>query len=215
MFSLKNRLKAQRVSSSDKANPKSKIYNPKLIMSLGIFSFDLAAIIDSLSNFIEFDEPESTTASGEVSLDKTEDVLQNANAAAAIIDDVLVAAALNSAVTAVITSAETAKKEIPTVKITPPPVRTPAVKLDEETRREIERLIKSLQTSVIHNYQSTDIIDEAVSLNNVANFPERKLREDSDDRREAVEQQKKREEHKLDLLREELKKAILKNNSDV
>jgi hypothetical protein len=183
-------------------------------MSLGIFSFDLAAIIDSLSNFIEFDEPESTTASGEVSLDKTEDVLQNANAAAAIIDDVLVAAALNSAVTAVITSAETAKKEIPTVKITPP-VRTPAVKLDEETRREIERLIKSLQTSVIHNYQSTDIIEEAVSLNNVANFPERKLREDSDDRREAVEQQKKREEHKLDLLREELKKAILKNNSDV
>jgi hypothetical protein len=183
-------------------------------MSLGIFSFDLAAIIDSLSNFIEFDEPESTTASGEVSLDKTEDVLQNANVAAAIIDDVLVAAALNSAVTAVITSAETAKKEIPTVKITPP-VRTPAVKLDEETRREIERLIKSLQTSVIHNYQSTDIIEEAVSLNNVANFPERKLREDSDDRREAVEQQKKREEHKLDLLREELKKAILKNNSDV
>jgi len=184
-------------------------------MSLGIFSFDLAAIIDSLSNFIEFDEPESTTASGEVSLDKTECVLQNANIAAAIIDDVLVAAALNSAVTAVITSAETAKKEIPTVKITPPPVRTPAVKLDEETRREIERLIKSLQTSVIHNYQSTDIIEEAVSLNNVANFPERKLREDSDDRREAVEQQKKREEHKLDLLREELKKAILKNNSDV
>jgi len=186
-------------------------------MSLGIFSFDLAAIINSLSNFIDTGEPEIALANSESSLAQTADVLQNAAAAESIIDDVLMAAALNSAVTAVISTTKISPKENSQEKNTSSksPVRTPSVTLDAETRTEIERLIKSLQISVVHNYKSTDIIDETVSLNTVANFPHRKLREEPRERNEAVVQQKKREDFKLELLREELKKAILKNNSDV
>src|SRR5215213_9529355 len=186
-------------------------------MSLGIFSFDLAAIINSLSNFIEVGETDNAPASREISLDKTEDVLQNVTVAESIIDNVLMAAALSSAVTPKISAAETVKTESSnkTTTTTKPAVRAPSGTLDEETRKEIERLIKSLQISIIHNYKSTDIIDETVSLNTVANFPKRKLRDESDDKKEAVRQQKKSEERKLELLREELKKAILRNNAGV
>jgi hypothetical protein len=186
-------------------------------MSLGIFSFDLAAIIDSLSNFIETGEPETAPSNNEISLDKTAAVLQNASAADSVIDDVLMAAALNSAVTSVISSTEIVKKESTGEKnmTAKPTVRPAPGTLDEATRKEIERLIKSLQISVIHNYKSTDIIDESVSLNTVLNFPKRKLPDEPDNNSENVEQQKKREESKLLRLREELKKAILKNNAEV
>lgn len=182
-------------------------------MSLGIFSFDLAALINSLSNFIDISEPETAPVNPETTLDKTEDVLQNSTASAADskIDDILMAAALNSTITTVI-SVENTKNPAPLSSTSKPPVPVPAVTLDEETRKEIERLIKSLQTSVIHNYQSTDIIDETVSLNNTRNFPRRNFREDSE---KGVEQERRSEEHKLELLREELKKSIMKNNSDV
>jgi hypothetical protein len=181
-------------------------------MSLGIFSFDLAAIINSLSNLVEIGEQETEPAIYEISLAKTEDVLQNATVAGSGIDDVLM-----SAVTSVISTAEIAGKDSADEKNAPskPVARTSPVTLDEETRKEIERLIKSLQTSVIHNYKSTDIIDETVSLNNVANFPKGKLREDSDENSETAEQQKKMEEYKLELLRDELKKTILRSNSGV
>lgn len=180
-------------------------------MSLGIFSFDLAALINSLSNFIETSEPENIPANLEPTLDKTEDVLQNSTATAdAKIDDILMAAALESAITSVI-SIENTKNPAPLTSTSKPPV--PISTLDEETKKEIERLIKSLQTSVIYNYQSSDIIDENVSLNNTRNFPRRNFREDSDNR--GVEQNRKSEEQKLELLREELKKSIMRNNSDV
>ncbi len=186
-------------------------------MSLGIFSYDLAALINSLSNFIETTEQENIPAILETTLDKVEDVLQNSTLAAdSKIDDILMAAALESTITAVI-STENAKKEnpAPLTSTSKLPVRVPTVALDEETRKEIERLIKSLQTSVIHNYQSTDIIDETVSLNNARNFPRRNFREDSENKKEGVEQDRKTEDRKLELLREELKKSIMKNNSDV
>lgn len=183
-------------------------------MSLGIFSFDLAAIIYSLSSFIATDDPQ-TAAAVEMSLYKTEEVLQIAAASETVIDDVMMAAALSSAVTSVIS--EAAKKESPTDK-TPvsKPATPPKNTLDEETRKEIERLIKSLQTSVIHNYQSTDMIDESVSLTTVSDFAKRRQpREDSDDRKETIERQKKTDEHRLEMLREELRRAIMRNNSDV
>ena len=173
----------------------------------------MAAIIYSLSNFIATDDAE-LAAAVETSLYKTEDVLQMAAASATVIDDRLMAAALSSAVTSFIS--EAAKKESPTEK--PPvskPATRPATALDEETRKEIERLIKSLQTSVIHNYKSSDMIDETVSLATVSNFARRDRREDSDDRQDAIERQKKTDEQRLEMLREELKKAILRNNTDV
>jgi low affinity Fe/Cu permease len=183
-------------------------------MSLGIFSFDLAALINSLSNFIDISQPETIPADLETTLDKTEDVLQNSTATAAHskIDDILMAAALESTITSVI-STESTKNPAPLSSTSKPLV--PTVTLDEETKKEIERLIKSLQTSVVHNYQSTDIIDETISLNNARNFPRRNFREDSESKKEGVRQERKSEEHKLEMLREELKKSILKNNSDV
>jgi hypothetical protein len=186
-------------------------------MSFGIFSFDLAAIINSLSNLIEIGETESASASSKISLEKTEDVLQNVTATDSIIDDVLMAAALTSAVTPIVSATETAKTESSNEKTTTskPAARVPSATLDEETRKEIERLIKSLQISVVHNYKSTDIIDESVALKTVANFPKRKPRDESDDKKEAARQPHKSEEQKLERLREELKKAILRNNAGV
>src|SRR5215211_2603702 len=122
-------------------------------MSLGIFSFDLAAIINSLSNFIDISDAENLPAADEISLAKTEDVLQNASLSDSVIDDALMAA-LTSAVTSVIsTSAEAAKSDIEKPASSKPSSRTTPAPLDEETRKEIERLIKSLQTSIIHNYK--------------------------------------------------------------
>lgn len=182
-------------------------------MSLGIFSFDLAALINSLSNFIETSEQETIPANLETTFDKMEGILQNSIATAdSKIDDILMAAALDSTITSII-SAENTKNPAPLSSTSKPLV--PAVTLDEETRKEIERLIKSLQTSVVHNYQSTDIIDETVSLNNARNFPRRNFREDSENKKEGARQERKSEEHKLELLRDELKKSIMKNNSDV
>ena len=184
-------------------------------MSLGIFSFDLMALINSLSNFIETSETENIPVNLETTLANTEDILQNSTAAGDIkIDDILMAAALDSAITSVI-SAENIKKENPAPSVSASKPVVPKSTLDEETRKEIERLIKSLQTSVIHNYQSSDIIDETVSLNNIRNFPRRNLREDSENQKEGIEHERKREVHKLELLREDLKKLIMKNNSDV
>jgi|GEM_PF-6957399 len=185
-------------------------------MSLGIFSFDLAAIINSLSNFIDISDAENLPAADEISLTKTEDVLQNASLSDSVIDDVLMAAALTSAVTSVIsTSAEAAKSDIEKPASSKPASRTTPTPLDEETRKEIERLIKSLQTSIIHNYKSSDLIAETVSLNTVTNFAKRKPFKESDDNREALQHRKKRDEQRFEMLREELKKAILKNNSGV
>lgn len=183
-------------------------------MSVGIFSFDLAALINSLSNFLEVSETQNPVLIPETTLEKVENVLQNSTASAeSALDDVLMAAALSSTITSVITTVEPIKKENPTEKTPPAPVRVST--LDDETRLEIERLIKSLQTSVTHNYRSSDIVDEAVSLNRVANFPKREQRENSEKRNENVEHDRKREAQKLELLRDELKKAILRNNTGV
>lgn len=180
-------------------------------MSLGIFSFDLAAIINSLSNFVEL--AETAPVVNEATLEKIEDVLQDVKAEDSKLDDILMAAALANTVTAVMAN-ENTKKE-PLKPVAPAPKTTAPVRsvtLDEETRREIERLIKSLQTSVIHNYRDADIIDEAVSFNSVEDFPKREMPRESENREEKLSEDRKRENQKLEKLREDLNWARLKNN---
>lgn len=187
-------------------------------MSLGIFSYDLMALINSLSDFIEASEEiDVDPADIDASLDKMTEVLQNTTGANSIIADALMATALENVVTTIISSTENVKNETVTPKPpTPLPiVRVPSVTLDAATKKELEQMIKSLQTSVIHNYKSTDIIDESVSLKNVANFPRRNIREDSEKKPDTIQDEKKRDEKKLLLLREELKRAMMRNNSDV
>lgn len=88
-------------------------------------------------------------------------------------------------------------------------------KLDEETRRAIEEIIRSLQTSVIHAYKSTDIIDETVSLNNLANSAKANETKRADDRDQAIEEDKRRAARRSEELREDLRRAILKNHNKV
>jgi hypothetical protein len=183
-------------------------------MSLGIFSFDLQALIDSLSNYFSSTEPfTDPPVINESSLDITAEILQNTTKSDAKSDEISMANALNNAVTSIILLTEPMKKTT-AEPVIPPPKPTP-VTLDDETRKEIEQLIRSLQTSVIYNYQSTDIIDETVSLNNVANFPHREIPKDAEKSAEKLQEEKKRIENKLQLLRDDLKKAMLKNNTGV
>lgn len=180
-------------------------------MSLGIFSFDFAALIRSLENRI--DSGSAEVAPLDETLENIENALEKMARDATAAAEALISAVLNSAVTPVIAAAEKTPPANHVQKA--PATRAGAVKLDEETRKEIERQIKSLQTSVIHNYKTTDIIDEAVSLNSVANFPKPNGREKADRKAEAFENERKRDERKLEMLRDELKRAVLKNNSSV
>jgi len=183
-------------------------------MSLGIFSFDLEALISSLSCYFETAEPEPLPAGDETSLEKTEDVLEGVFAAEAKINDSLMAAAINSTVTSVMAT-ETVKNPAPSSPTTKTPVRVPSPTLDERKKKELEDLIRSLQTSIVHNYRSTDIIDEMVSLNNVANFPKREIPKDLENSSDKLREQRKLEDRKLENLRDELRRAMIKNNSDV
>lgn len=178
-------------------------------MSLGIFSFDLAALIRSLENCFHAGETENGT------LDSTLEKIESAreNAAVTAVEEVVIAAALNSAVRSVLAATEKAPQAKPVPKKTP--FRATAAGLGEETRKEIERLIKSLQASVIHNYKASDIIDEAISLNGCANFPKRTGRENSERKIEAIENDRRREERRLKMLRDELQKAVFRNNTCV
>lgn len=186
-------------------------------MSLGIFSFDLGAIIRSLSSYIDGTTQQTLPPPAELktTLDKIEDVLEKTSDTK--MDEALAATAIDNAVTSLITS-DKDKKEIVSPKETQPSVPLPPARItfDEATRKEIERLIKSLQTSVAHNYRSSDIIDEDVSLRRVANVPVRNQREEENSvEKDRAAQDRKRDQQKLEQLRDELKKAMLKNNSEV
>lgn len=184
-------------------------------MSLGIFSFDLEALMNSMSWYFEITEPEESPVENEVSLENAEEILEKMMVSDSKSVDVLMETALNNTVTSVI-SAQTAKEAAPTSstsKPAPPQVTVP--KINEKARKELEDLLRSLQTSIIHNYRSSDIIDETVSLNNVANFPKREIPKDLDNNTEKIRDERKQQERKLELLRDDLKKAMLRNNSGV
>jgi hypothetical protein len=180
-------------------------------MSLGIFSFDLAALINSLSDIINIANDNAAPTEVKTSLDKAADILQTAIVKNAEASDAQMANALNSAVTSVITTLETGKntdqKPTPT-NSQPLPSK---VQLDDETKREIERIIQSLQTSVNFSYQSTDSINDNVYRNNVNNFLKNEMPKESDRKNNEVENEKHRQQMKTDLLQEELKKAIFKH----
>jgi hypothetical protein len=181
-------------------------------MSLGIFSIDLAAIIRSLSDFVTLVDPSGSPANMASAIDQFEGILQDAADSEKKIDDVLIAAALEQTITSVMASAVDKTKNPEPLPVPAKPVQS---HLDDETRLEIERLIRSLQTSVVHNYRSSDIIDETVSLERVQRFPRRRENEDTDvvDRRRA--EDRRRDELRMQSLREEFKREMLRNNSAV
>lgn len=88
-------------------------------------------------------------------------------------------------------------------------------KLDEDTRRIIDELIRSLQLSVVHSYQSTDIIGEDVTLNTLSNSAKANKIREKDNREQGVTEEKRRIDRKSEEMRAELRRAILKNNTKV
>lgn len=88
-------------------------------------------------------------------------------------------------------------------------------KLDEETRRIIDELIRSLQLSVVHSYQSTDIIGEDVMLNTLSSSAKANKVREKDNREQSVTEEKRRTDRKTEEMREEIRRAILKNNTKV
>lgn len=97
-----------------------------------------------------------------------------------------------------------------------PILQTPSTyKMDEETRRMIQEIIRSLQLSVVHTYQSTDIIGEGVTLNNLSNSAKANKLRESENRDQPVREEKRRADRKTEEMREELRRAMLKNNAKV
>jgi hypothetical protein len=200
-------------------------------MALNIFSFDLAALINSVANIINSPAPEVLPTTGpapDASLAKTTEILRNSSEAEEIIDDLLMTAAMTNAVTPRISPDEILKREnksldnsssgddpslgaddsLVTISVIPPPIYS-----DDEDEV-IRQLIRSLQTSVMHSYQSTDIIHENVSLNNVTNCLKKDGSDDSENKPGNLQEEKRRNELRLEKLREELRRTILKNNTN-
>ncbi|MCD9189096.1 MAG: hypothetical protein LUM44_21950 [Pyrinomonadaceae bacterium] len=96
-----------------------------------------------------------------------------------------------------------------------PIIQTNNHKLDEDTRRIIDELIRSLQLSVVHSYQSTDIIGEDVTLNTLSNSAKANKIREKDNREQSITEEKRRTDRKTEEMREELRRAILKNNTKV
>ncbi|HQU86273.1 MAG TPA: hypothetical protein PKY59_24300, partial [Pyrinomonadaceae bacterium] len=88
-------------------------------------------------------------------------------------------------------------------------------KLDEATRRMIEEIARSLQTSVIHSYQSTDIIDEGFSQTNLANSAKANSVRKSENSDQTIKEEKRRADRKNEEMREELRRARFKNSGKV
>lgn len=96
-----------------------------------------------------------------------------------------------------------------------PIIQTNNHKLDEDTRRIIDELIRALQTSVVHSYQSADIIGEDVTLNTLSSSAKANKVRENDNRDQSVKDEKRRTDRKTEEMREELRRAILKNNTKV
>ncbi len=191
-------------------------------MGLSIFSFDLASLINNLTQFAETIEEdalpivEQPAAPLFLSPDPTARPTTSAETTAeAIIEDILLAAVVTSAAMTTVSPDAILKKESEAAAApakTVLPANTAAA-VDEEYRKAIEQLIRSLQTSVVHSYQSVDIVNESVSLKTVANVPRDQAKPAFEYESERTEDERKRKEDKLRALREEFKRSMLKNNS--
>ena len=198
-------------------------------MGLSIFSFDLAALINSLSQAADAIEsvidapplvfptepaPLPTSAAAVIKAEET--------TTEAIIEDILLAASVSQAALSIISPDEALKKAPPAAESTPvPAVPTPVAApkpaapkpLDEEYKKALEALIRSLQTSVVHAYQSADMINESVALKTLSDATRRSAPTAFETVSDRTGDEKKRREQKLDALRDELKKAMLKEQA--
>lgn len=96
------------------------------------------------------------------------------------------------------------------------PIIVPSTnKLDEATRRMIEEIARSLQISVVHSYQSTDIIDEGFSQTNLANSAKANSVRKNENSDQTIKEEKRRADRKNEEMREELKRARFKNSGKV
>lgn len=183
-------------------------------MGLSIFSFDLAALINSLSQIMDSGAADEQIISDiielaeavELAAPEINSVMDFSNDS--MIEEILLATTISNAVIQTVAPEEVKEKPVSKVK-KETPVKTPITSIadDEEYKKAIEQLIRSLQTSATYSYQSADIINEKVSLKNIANFPRRKNNSDNEKTRETLREETKSREAKLEKLRDELKKA--------
>ncbi len=185
-------------------------------MGLSIFSFDLAALINSLSQITGTTEEEIISDIIELSetpaMNASEILPEAIFSDEKLIQEILLATTVTSAL--IQTPSPDEIKENKVVKETKPaPVSTTANPVDEEYKKAIEELIRSLQTSVTYSYKSTDIINEKVSLNEISGLSRKNNDSDREKPAETLREDNKRRELNLEKLRDELKKARLKTNA--
>lgn len=182
-------------------------------MGLNIFSFDLTELINSFSDFGWFsneNECAEKFSAPETALDSVEETPPRA--AIDSITDKILSAAIANATASSVKSDEILKTA---VNIKNPPSNRAHNHAHTEEQKTIEELIELLQTTVIHSYKSSDIAGENVSLNTVAAFFKKKYQTDFESNQTKLSEDQKREQAKLERMRDELKKAILKNNASV
>lgn len=193
-------------------------------MGLSINSFDLMALIESLQSLIP-NEPETPMTDllndSSPASEKLTEILEDTAPSFAISEEVLQAAIDNialrnsSAPVSEVILDDTQTSTILSTQMTPmlPPLINS--KMDEEMRRAIQEIIRSLQTSVIHSYQSSDIIGEDFSLNNLSNSAKANRVKEAEDGEQSVKEEKRRAERKNEDMREDLRRAIFKNRNQV
>lgn len=193
-------------------------------MGLSINSFDLMALIESLQSLIP-NEPETPMTDllndSSPASEKLTEILEDTVPSFAISEEVLQAAIDNialrnsSAPVSEVILDDTQTSTILSTQMTPmlPPLINS--KMDEEMRRAIQEIIRSLQTSVIHSYQSSDIIGEDFSLNNLSNSAKANRVKEAEDGEQSVKEEKRRAERKNEDMREDLRRAIFKNRNQV
>lgn len=186
-------------------------------MGLSIFSFDLAALINSLSQVVgNADEQiisDIIELAEAIELAAPEINMETDFSNDSMIEEILLATTISNALIQTVSPGEV--KEKPTSKPkNEAPVIAPITSIadDAEYKKAIEQLIRSLQTSATYSYQSTDIINEKVSLKSITNFPRRKNSSDSEKNSDALKEENKKREAKLEKLRDELNKARIRQH---
>lgn len=182
-------------------------------MGLNIFTFDLQALINSLGDFFTIPDDDSA-----------ENFLIPDEAPPAPTDEMPPIAAIDSITSKILLSAAASDAAMNSIKpieiIKSAPLRTEnsspktaSARSRAEDQKNMQELIKLLQTTVAHSYKSSDVVGGIVSFNtNNAFFKKNPEINFENDPVKLSEQ--KREQIRLEQKREELKKALLKNKDD-
>lgn len=184
-------------------------------MSLGIFSFDLNAWLDSLERYLDSTN-EATLAEELPPIESTFDFDAPSSE---LFDEAAIKQALESAVTPILVPTdsltqkppETVKETIKPAPMTPSvlavqPVVTPRPSLSPEARIEFERMMRTLQTQVVANYRDVDIADQDFGRRYVEDFPRRKPTGE-DEAAEVRRNDMRRDDERAERLRSELIRA--------